>query len=88
MNSAALLVILGQQAAEPLPFPLDVMRGAAYQVAVQPSALLAGDLEPFQNTIYFVAPDKSGATIHASWTKNVGQKRYLPIALGSPEGEK
>jgi hypothetical protein len=88
MNSAALLIILGQQAAEPLPFPLDVMRGAAFQAVYAPRQIVPVGSQHFLSTMDFVAPDLSALMIRVYWTKNIGQSTYTSEPLDTARGEK
>ncbi len=87
MTSAALLIILGQLAAEPLPFPDDLLRGIAYLPRYDQQPVIPRGNSHFYSIKYFGAPDYSAVTIQVYWTKNPGQLKYIQEPLGTQKAE-
>lgn len=82
------LTILSQGAAELLPIPVELMRGAAFQSLYAPRQIVPDGSQHFLSTMDFVAPDHSALMIRVYWTKNIGQKTYTSEPLDTSRGEK
>ncbi len=73
---------------ESQPIPFDLMRQLTYLPLYERDKILAKEGEHFHSSMHFNDPLGAGISIHVSWTKNPGQKKYVSEALGTIEGEK